>query len=79
MVTASDIIRKLISDAGYKNIETFANESKISCKALKKSLLNNIWTRQMLEKVGSGLGKDLSKLKTANLGREARKDMYNNE
>ena len=79
MVTSSDIIRKLIADAGYKSIEDFAKTINVSFSVFKKSLSYNIWTKQMLEKVGAGLGKDLSKLKTANLGREARKDGYNNE
>ena len=70
MITTSDIIVKLISDAGYKSPNEFAVKNNINNMNLAACIRQNTWTKALLAKVGKALGKDLSKLVTATLGRK---------
>jgi hypothetical protein len=70
MITTSDIIVKLIYDAGYKNIKDFTVKNNFFYTNFSVCIRENTWTKQLLDKVGNVLGKDLSKLVTATLGRE---------
>jgi hypothetical protein len=70
MITTSDFIVKLIHDAGYKNISDFAVKNNFGYQNFSVCIRENTWTKQMLAKVGNALGKDLSKLVTATIGRE---------
>lgn len=71
MITTSDIIVKLVADAGYKSLNDFALKNNLYNAKFHNNVRNNVWTKSTLEKVGKALGKDLSKLVTATLGREA--------
>ena len=70
MVTTSDIISKLIKENGYKSYRSFAIKNGFSVQTLKVSMSKNSWTPQFIEEVGKALGKDLSSLATASIGRE---------
>ena len=65
MITASDIILKLIKDKGYKTILDFCEKHKILYGTFVKDLNNNIWTKKMLEKVSNALNVDLLKYKNS--------------
>jgi hypothetical protein len=70
MITTSDIITKLIYDAGFKNLKDFTLKNNFNYQNFHVCVCENTWTKQMLAKVGNALGKDLSKLFTATIGRE---------
>jgi hypothetical protein len=70
MITTSDIIVKLIYEAGYKSTNDFAIKNNFKRVSFLASVRKNSWTRPMLDKVGKVLGKDLSKLVTATIGIE---------
>jgi hypothetical protein len=74
MIIANDIILKLIKEKGYKNNREFCTKNGIDCTIFSRQLKENAWTSLMLGKVGKGLGKDLSFLVNARVGRE--KQLY---
>ena len=68
MITTSDIVVKLLKDGGYRSLEQFSSKHGISQTNFAKAVRDNMWTKNMLEVVGKGLGKDLSRFVTAKVG-----------
>lgn len=68
MITTSDIVVKLLKDKGYKNPKEFSNSIGISPANFAKAIRDNMWTDEMLRKVGHGLREDLSRFSTAKVG-----------
>ena len=73
MITTSDIILKLIKQKGYKNQTNFCEKTNISRNVFNKSIRLNSWTKEMLERVGKALGKDLLAFVTAQVGVTSKK------
>lgn len=68
MITTSDIVVKLLKDKGYTSPTAFANSNGISFANFAKAVRDNMWTVEMLKRVGDALGKDLSRFVTAKMG-----------
>ena len=68
MITASDIIVKLLKDKGYTSPTAFSKSIGISFSNFSKAIRDNMWTESMLEVVGKALGEDLSRFVTAKVG-----------
>ena len=73
MITTSDIILKLIKQKGYKSKESFCEKANINISVFYKSMRLNSWTKEMLDRVGNALGKDLSAFVTARVGVTSKK------
>ena len=68
MITTSDIVVKLLKDKGYTSPTAFANSIGISFANFSKAIRDNMWTDEMLKKVGHGLKENLSRFATAKVG-----------
>lgn len=70
MVTSSDIILKLIKESGYTSAYEFAKKNGFEVNSFTINVKKNSWTPQIIEKVGNALGKNLSFLANATVGRK---------
>lgn len=68
MITTSDIVVKLLKEKGYRSPNSFALSNGISFANFAKAIRDNMWTEEMLKRVGDALGKDLSRFVTAKMG-----------
>lgn len=68
MITTSDIVVKLLKDKGYTSPNAFAVSNGIPFANFAKAVRENMWTAEMLKRVGDALGKDLSRFVTAKMG-----------
>jgi hypothetical protein len=68
MITTSDIVLKLLKERGYKSPNSFALSNGISFANFLKAIRENMWTEEMLKRVGDALGEDLSMFVTAKVG-----------
>lgn len=73
MISTSDIIVKLIKQKGYKTKISFCKDANISRWALSDAIEYNSWTKELLDKVGKTLGKDLSSFVNAQVGVKSKK------
>lgn len=64
MITTSDLIRKLLKDKGHTPT-SFCRENGLDSVIFTRQLRNNMWTEMALERVGKGLGVDLSRFVNA--------------
>lgn len=71
MITANEIILKLILQKGYKSLREFCLKNGIDYNSLRvNQRLNNSWTSEIIKKISNALGEDLSFLINAKVGRE---------
>lgn len=74
MITASDFILCALRKKGYKSITNFAEKNGIKHRNLAYCFSKNMWTKQMLIKVGNALNMDLTRFENAKLGQ--RRDVF---
>lgn len=69
MITANDIIRKLIKEKGYKSCKQFCEKNLIDLYAFYNQLKTNSWNAQMLEKISKALNENLLFLTNSKRGK----------
>ena len=66
MITTSDIIKELILQQGYKNINDFCVKNRLNPNNFATNIRDNVWTAKELNRLGHILRRDLMSLSTVN-------------
>lgn len=66
-ITTTDIIRDIILQQGYKNVNDFIEKNRLDGGVIRRCMSRNQWSNFTLKKIGRILRKDLSGLSTCNV------------